>query len=49
MFIASCTDLLQIVLKHFNGTQWVYEVLRCYIYFPWSFFFYDKSNEKSIF
>lgn len=25
LFIASCTDLLQIILKHFNRTQWVYD------------------------
>lgn len=51
MFIASCTDLLQIILRDFNGIQWVYDKYFDVIYifrgdFP---FINDKSNEKSIF
>lgn len=50
MFIASCTDLLQIILKHFNGTQWVYDKYFDAIYISRGDFSFisDKSSKRSI-
>jgi len=49
VFIASCTDLLQIILKHFNGTRWVYDKYFDAINISrGDFSFIDKSNKRLI-
>ena len=49
MFIASCTDSLQIILEHFNGTQWIYDKYFDAIYISRGDFSFtnDKSNRRS--
>lgn len=51
MFIASCTDLLQIILRDFNGIQWVCDKYFDVIYISRGDFSFikNKSNKKSIF
>lgn len=49
MFIASCTDSLQIILEHFNGTQCIYDKYFDSIYISRGNFSFtnDKSNKRS--